>query len=218
MNRAGWLWGTAGLAIADAAIGAAQGLWRLALMIISTGCAVAATAPYVRQTIAGVTKPRLVTWATWCLLTGLTGAASLASGDYASAVFALVGTAATGSVVIIGWRFGDRTVAVLDAMCLALVVVGLGLWRMMHRPAVAVLTACLIDFVGLVPTIVHAWTHPHEEAPAAFALIAAAAVAAAAAGWGDWTVTAQAYPVYVAVSAGLVAVLISRRRLARAAP
>jgi hypothetical protein len=196
---------------------ASTGLWRPVLVLVSTALAVSATLPYVRRTIAGVTKPRLVTWVTWSLLTALAAAASLADADYPSAVFAMVGTVATAAVVVAGWCFGDRTMGWLDVCCLALVVAGLGLWQITNRPALAVGTACLIDFLGLIPTIAHAWTHPHEETPATFILVAAAGATTAMAAWGHWTVTALGYPGYVAISTAMVAALIWWRRPPRSA-
>jgi hypothetical protein len=134
------------------------------------------------------------------LLTGVGGAASASVGDYPSAAFSFIGTAVTAAVVLAGLRYGDRTFTWLDAVCLTLVVVGFALWLGFAVPGIAVFAACVIDFIGLVPTLVHAWRRPAEETAITYGLIAAAAGVATAAAWGTWTVTAIAYPIYVLVS------------------
>jgi hypothetical protein len=106
----------------------------------------------------------------------------------------------TAAVVLAGLRYGDRTLTWLDAVCLTLVAVGFALWLGLAIPGIAVFAACVIDFIGLVPTLVHAWRRPAEETAITYGLIAAAAGVATAAAWGTWTITAIAYPIYVLVS------------------
>ena len=191
--------------------------FRIALTVLGSLLGAASTVPYLLATARGSTRPRIVTWLTWSLLTGVAGAASASAGDYPAATFSLVGTLATALVVAAGLRYGDRTVTRLDAACLALVLVGFVLWIALDLPWIAVGAACLIDLVGLVPTLVHGWRRPHEETPVTFALIAAGGLAAALAAWGAWTVTALAYPLYVAVSMGACwAIVVLRGRATEA--
>jgi hypothetical protein len=179
-------------------------------MVASSILATCGTVPYLRETVRHTTRPRLVTWGTWSLLTAVAGTASASVGDYPSAVFSFVGTVATASVVAVGLRFGDRAIGALDAACLTLVVVGVGAWLTLDQPGLAVLAACLIDLIGLVPTAVHAWRRPEEETATTFALVAVGGACAGLAAWGELTVTALAYPTYVALSMGAVAVLTLR--------
>jgi hypothetical protein len=186
---------------------------KIVLTVLGTALGAASTLPYLLATVRGGTRPRIVTWLTWSLLTGVAGAASASGGDYPAAAFSLVGTLATALVVAAGLRYGDRTVTRLDAACVALVLVGFVLWIALDLPGIAVAAACLIDLVGLVPTLVHGWRRPHEETPVTFALIAAGGLCTAAAAWGTWTVAALAYPVYVALSMGVCwAIVVLRGR------
>jgi hypothetical protein len=185
---------------------------RTTLVLLSTLLAASSTLPTIRGTLRRDIKPRLITWGTWCLLTAMAGAASATTRDYPSAAFCLIGTAATGAVLVTAWRFGERDFATLDAVCLALVALGVILWLTLDQPGMAVVASCLVDFIGLVPTLVHTWHHPEEESTTTYALIACAGVCAAVAAWGQWTITAQAYPVYVAVSMGATAALTLRTR------
>ncbi len=187
-------------------------LVRIVLTALSAVLGAASTVPYLLATFRRTTVPRIVTWLTWSLLTAVAGAASASAGDYPSAAFSLVGTVATGLVVVAGFRYGDRSLTRLDVVCLALVLTGFVLWITLALPGIAVAAACIIDFIGLVPTLVHGWRRPREETPSTFVLIAAGGLCAAAATWGTWTVTALAYPSYVAMSMGSCAIMIALRR------
>jgi len=173
---------------------------RVGLVVLSTVLSAASTVPYLVATAKRVTRPRVVTWLTWALLTAVGGAASASVGDYPSAAFSFIGTLVTTAVVVAGLRYGDRAFGRLDIACFALVAVGFALWLLLDVPGIAVAAACVIDFIGLVPTLAHAWRSPHEETAVTYALIAAGGGAATAAAWGTWTVTAVAYPLYVLVS------------------
>jgi hypothetical protein len=187
-------------------------LVRIVLTALSAVLGAASTVPYIRATFRRSTVPRIVTWLTWSLLTAVAGAASASAGDYPSAAFSLVGTVATGLVVLAGFRYGDRSVTRLDVVCLALVLTGFVLWLTFTLPGIAVAAACVIDFIGLVPTLVHGWRRPREETASTFVLIAVGGLCAAAASWGTWTVTALAYPSYVAISMGFCAIMVLLRR------
>jgi len=187
---------------------------RTLLSVLGSLIAVAGTVPYIIETIRGNTKPRVVTWLTWALLTGIAGAASLSAGQLGAAVFALLGTVATSSVVVAGLRYGDRSFTRLDLACLAGVLLGLVLWLSLDNPIFAIWTAILIDFVGLVPTLVHAWKQPMAETASAFVCVGVGGLitSAAIASGGSFSVAALGYPLYAAVSMATVASIIVIRR------
>ena len=181
------------------------------LLMLSSVLAAAASVPYLLGILRGHTRPRLVTWGTWSLLTGMAATASAAAGDWPAAIFTGIGTVACAAIVVVGWRAGTRDVGVFDLVCSGLVLIGLLAWQFTDEPAVAVLVACLVDLIGLAPTLAHVWDRPQEEDATTYALIAAGGLCAAAAAWGDWSVTALAYPLYAAASTAAVAVLTCRR-------
>ena len=124
---------------------------RTLLSVLGSLIAVAGTVPYIIETIRGNTKPRIVTWLTWALLTGVAGAASMSAGQLGAAVFALLGTVATSSVVVAGLRYGDRSFTRLDLACLAGVLLGLVLWLSLDNPIFAIWTADTDRFRGTAP-------------------------------------------------------------------
>jgi hypothetical protein len=191
-------------------------------ILVSLGVALPALAAYpeIRDTVRRATRPRTVTWLTWFLLTALSCAASASNGDYPAAAFSAIGTLTTLAVLIASLRYGDRSLGRLDIVCLVGVLAGLGLWRSLDQPAAAVLVACGVDLVGLVPTVATMWRRPGDETMATFGLIAAGAACAALAvvvpPAQTLSITSIAYPVYVAVSLGAAcAVHLVRARVLR---
>jgi hypothetical protein len=191
---------------------------RTGLLVAGCVLGTSSAVPAVHKTLRGREKPPLVMWATWAALAGLAGAASLAAGDYPAAAFSLVGAAACGTVVMVAVRVGTWAPSRLDAVCLLLIVPGLGLWLTLDRPAIAVITACLIDGTGAVSALPGLWREPDLASAATYALIAAGGLCTACAAWGTWTVTALAYPLYVAASTAAMALLCLRTRTPGTAP
>ncbi len=183
--------------------------WLLTAASVALGAASAI--PSIQAIAADPASLRPVTWGVWTALTTMAALASATHGDYPSAIFSLVGTTTCATVTLIALRRGRHALTRLDALCLLLAITGLAGWQTLRQPDLAVLAACAGDLAALTPTIAHAWLQPHEEPAATFALIATGGLCAAAAAWGHWTITALAYPLYVAASTSAVALLASRR-------
>jgi hypothetical protein len=94
------------------------------------------------------------------------------------------------------------------------VLLGLLLWLSLDNPIFAVWAAILIDFVGLVPTLVHAWRQPAAETASAFVCVGVGGLitSAVVASGGSFSVAGLGYPLYAAVSMGSVAAVIVIRR------
>ena len=186
-------------------------------IILGSLISAAGTIPYVLETVKGKTKPRIVTWLTWSLLTAIAGFAALFDGQPGSAMFALMGTAATGSVVVTGLKYGDRTFTKLDVACMGIVLAGLVLWLRLHSPVIAIWAAIVVDFIGFVPTLIHAWQKPHEETMSTFALVGTGGLITAGTviSGGSLSVTAVGYPLYVAVSMCACVAIIRIRKPAQ---
>lgn len=162
------------------------------------------------EIIKGKTKPRVVSWFTWSLITVIAGSASLADGQYPAAILSFCAAFETLLVVVLGWRHGDRKLEWLDIACQAGAIVGLALWLAFDSPAIAVIATVVIDLVGSVPTLAHAWRRPHEETWITFLLSGVGAGLALAVA-GDWRITAVAYPLYLLLINVLIAGLILGR-------
>lgn len=168
------------------------------LIFLSGAITIGAALPYMIEIIRGKTKPRIVSWFTWTLLTGIACAASFADHEYATGILLLCAAAETAAVCILGFKRGDRKFEKIDIVCQIGAIAGLLLWLIFNTPAIAVLATVVIDLIGAIPTLWHSWRKPFEETWITFAL--------SSLGGGitlivshDWKITAIAYPLYLLV-------------------
>jgi hypothetical protein len=185
---------------------------KTALIIISSILTVGSAIPYVIEILKGKTKPRIVSWFTWSLLTGIAFAASWADKQYPSAILMLAATIETLIIVILGLRFGNRRLEPFDIVCQFGAIVGLVLWLLLDSPAIAVAATVAIDLIGALPTIKHAWQKPSEETALTFFMACIGGLCTVLIA-GDWKITAVAYPLYITLcNALLVVVILGRNR------
>ncbi len=183
-------------------------------IIISSLLTVACTLPYIIDVLRQKTKPRIVSWLNWSLLSAIAGAASFSDHQYAAAVLSFSATIETMIVVILGWKYGDRTIAKFDIYCQIAALIGLMLWFVFNSPALAVISSVGIDLVATLPTLKHAWEKPHEETTITFALAGVAAVFTVAAA-KEARITSLANPIYlIFINFLLAGILIGRGNVA----
>ncbi|HXY18023.1 MAG TPA: hypothetical protein VEH48_01210 [Candidatus Nitrosopolaris sp.] len=179
-------------------------------IIVSSLLTVVCTLPYILDVIKRKTKPREVTWLNWSLLAALAASASLSDHQYAAAALSFCGTIETLAVFVLGWRYGDKSIARFDIACQTAAIIGLALWFIFNSPAIAVLASITIDFIATLPTIRHSWQKPTEETWITFFLagIAAGFTVAAA---KEARITSLANPIYlVAINLLLAGIIIYR--------
>jgi len=189
------------------------------LIVISSILTIASTIPYIVEIIRGNTKPRIVSWFTWALLTGIACAASFAAHQIPAAILMLFATIETSSIVVLGLKHGDRKFEKLDIICQISALVGLALWFVFNSPMIAVIACVIIDAVGAVPTFKHSWHKPYEETWSTFILGGLGGLATVLA-TSDWVLTGIVYPIYIVFcNFGLAAlVLTSPHRKLRGEP
>jgi hypothetical protein len=182
------------------------------LIGISSILLVAGILPYLIGVIKGTTKPKIVTWVIWSSLTGIACAAALSEKQYPTAILLLLSSLGTLLVAIFGWKNGDKKIERLDIICLAGAIIGLILWQVFNSPAIAVLATISIDLVGGVPTLVHSWKRPDEEAWLTFFLSFLGSLCTLLV-ISNWAITAFAYPLYLVLINILYTLVIVSRRL-----
>jgi len=170
----------------------------MTLIVLSSILTITSVVPYIIEIIKGTTKPRVVSWLTWSVLTGIACVASFSDGQIPSGVLMLAATLETALVVVLGLKHGDRKFERLDVYCLSGALFGLLLWFIFSSPAIAVLAAVGIDLIGAIPTLKHSWQKPYEETWSAFALAALGGGITVLIA-GSWAPTAVAYPLYILV-------------------
>ncbi|MEO6513496.1 MAG: hypothetical protein ABIR37_02280 [Candidatus Saccharimonadales bacterium] len=185
-----------------------------AFIVLSAILTLVSSIPYIVDVIKGKTKPRIVSWFNWSLLTGIATAAAYADGQIPSAVLTLAATIETALIVILGLKHGDRKFERFDVVCQIGAVSGLILWVIFSSPVIAIIATVTIDFVALLPTLRHSWLKPDEETISTFVLSGIGALFAALAVTNP-TISGLTYPIYIVLANfALVALLMLRRHSA----
>ncbi len=176
-------------------------------VVISSVLLVIAPIPYIRDILKGKTKPRVVSWLNWALLTAIIATASLSDKQYPAALMAYLLTSYLLIIVVLGWRTGEKQFTAFDIFCQLGVVGCLVLWGIYNSANVAIIAAIFIDFIALMPTLKHAWQKPQEETSAEFILAGIAAFFTLLAA-ESIKVTSAAFPIYLifaeAITAGII--------------
>ncbi|MDP4000231.1 MAG: hypothetical protein Q8Q11_02255 [bacterium] len=173
---------------------------------------VASVIPYARDILKGTTKPNIVSWLTWTILTAVATIAEFAAHEYTAALFTSSAVLETGLIVLLGLRYGYAQYSRFDAICQIGALSGFLLWWLFDSPALAVIAAVAIDFIGALPTVRHSWLKPGEETWSLYAMACIGGVLAIFA-LSSYNWTSLTYAVYIVFINFLIAsVLILREK------
>lgn len=187
---------------------------KTAFIVISTILTLGCIVPYVLDILKKKTKPRVVSWFTWSLLSAIAGAASLSDHQYAAAALSFSATTETMIVVVLGLKYGERDFGWFDIACQVGAIVGMILWFVFNSPAIAVVASVGIDFIAALPTLKHSWEKPAEETWVTFFLAGTAAVFTIFAATSA-RITALANPIYILlINYVTTAIILYRTKLA----
>lgn len=181
------------------------------LITISSILTVVSIFPYLVNVIKRKTKPRVVTWFTWGLLTGISCVAAIVEGQLATAIMLGLSAISSFAIMALGWEFGDKKFEKIDIFCLTAALIGIVLWRLLDSPSVAVLVMIATDFIGGVPTTIHAWKKPLQETWQTFFLGLIGAICTLIV-LKNWQITSFAFPLFIALNSLNVTLIILLRR------
>jgi hypothetical protein len=169
--------------------------------------------PYLIDIVKGKTKPNLVSWITWTLLTAIATAAEIAAGEWFTAIFTAAAVIETGSVVVFGLvKKAHVQYGYFDIVCQVAAIVGIILWQVFDSPLIGILGAVLIDFIGALPTVRHSWLAPFEETWQTYALCFVGAIFGILA-LSNFNWASLSYPLYIVlINLVTAAVIIMRRQ------
>ncbi len=167
---------------------------------------------YIRDTLRGVTHPNRVSWLLWGAAPMLAFAVEVRSGvGLQSLMTFTVGFAPL--LVVAASLVGGQGVwrlTRLDIVCGTLSVAGTAVWLLTRQGLVAIAAAIAADALAGVPTVVKSWKAPETESVSAY-LGAFANATITLLTVTTVTVAVIAFPIYIAVIAGLEVVLIGGR-------
>ena len=185
-----------------------------ALAILGSAIAALSFVPYLKETAQKKTRPRIASWITWLLITGISTAAALSGHAYPSALLTGAATVIELLVVIFAIRNGDLGYGWLDGISQAISLTGIVFWIVSKNPALSLAAGLLADFCAAIPTYHHGWTKPHEESGASFMIFSLGSLLTLF-GVARFSFIDLAFPVYFTVlGASIGAVVLLRQKTA----
>lgn len=167
--------------------------------------------PYFKDTISGKTKPHIISWFTWSLLSLITfGVQLLNNGGVGSYVNLFMGLVCL-AIVILGIKNGTKNVTKVDIIAFVLAIIAIILWLIVKQPILSLILVVFIDIMSFFPTFRKSWNHPWDETfitwilncvRSALSIYALASI----------TLTTVLYPAYSLISCALFCILLLVRR------
>lgn len=133
------------------------------LGFIATVISIVSYIPYIRDILAGKTKPHAFSWLVWATLVtiGFFGQIADKAGPGAWV------TASTALLCFIVFLFsltkGERNIVLLDWLSLLGAGVAIIFWLLTKGPLLSVILVSLIDAIGFIPTFRKSYVKPNEE-------------------------------------------------------
>ena len=183
------------------------------LVVVSALLMVWGAYDYLRDTLAGKTKPNRVSWSLWALAPLISlGAAFDADADVWASIRVLVGGIVPAVIFLASfinknsyWRLGR-----FDWFCGGLSLAALVFWQLADSPLVAVLLATAANTLATIPTLVKAWNYPETESRLIFitSFISAILIIPAI---PVWTIANSAFQIGLMLTTGALLVAIYRK-------
>lgn len=188
---------------------------KTAFLVVAALVTVVGVLPYVLDIIKGRSKPNIVSWMTWTLLTGIATAAEIAAHEYVAAIFTASAVVETGIIVALGLKYGYVKYTYFDYVCQFGAIVGIILWQIFDSPTIGVVASVTIDLIGGLPTVRHSWQKPDEETWITYAMAGIGGIfAILALSTFNWI--SLPYAVYIVViNAVLSSIIIYRGKVLR---
>ncbi len=125
---------------------------------------------YIVSILKGQTKPHLYTWLVFGILTSIAFFAQIH--EHAGPGVWTTGMTAFSCIVtaILALKYGTKDIHRTDKISLAVSLLAIIPWMMMHDPLWSVVMISLIDCVAMIPTLRKSWNKPYEENVTTYAI------------------------------------------------
>jgi hypothetical protein len=167
---------------------------------------------YIGKILSGQVRPNRASWLLWAIAPAVVFVAELDQGvglrtvmTFGIALGPLLVVIASYTTKAAYWKLGA-----LDWMCGGMSGLALALWAITESAAVAIILSIVSDALAAIPTIRKAVNHPHTENPLFFVCVSLGG-ALTLLTIQRWTFADWAFPVYIFLFPGFLAVLIWRQ-------
>lgn len=141
------------------------------LVVLSVLISTAGASAYIRDTLAGQTKPNRVSWSMWALSPLISTAAALTAGADRWATLRIFMAGLLPLLIFLASFVNKRSywkMSVFDLTCGAFSLLAVILWVAIASPQLAILCAIIGDIFASFPTLIKTWKYPDTETGAMF--------------------------------------------------
>jgi hypothetical protein len=136
---------------------------KLFFALAATCIGVYSFVPYIRDILAGTTKPHVYTWLIWTITQGIATAGVWAGHGGWSQYGLAIGTCFVGLIFVMALRYGTKDITLFDTSLLVGALAGIAVWYFTANIFYAVILATLVDFVGYFPSFRKTWADHASE-------------------------------------------------------
>jgi hypothetical protein len=168
--------------------------------------------PYFKDTISGKTKPHVISWFLWTLVSfiafGLQWSKGAGAGAYANFAMGLICLV----LFIFSFKNGTTKIKTVDVISFILALLAIILWLVVHQPVWSITLVVLIDALSFTPTFVKSWSKPKQETLFTW-ILSTVRQGCALLALKEVNFVTAAFPVYaLSANALFCALLITRRK------
>jgi len=173
--------------------------------------------PYIRDVLAGTTRPHRGSWGIWLTLSVIVLASQRADGGRWSLLVVVAQLVGAVVILLLAVRRGVGGASRLDLALLAVAGAGVAGWFLAGDPTIATVCVVMADCVAVVMMLPKTYADPYSETLSAFAFSVVSGVLAMVA-VGSLDVGLLLYPAYFVVADTVIIALLVRRRQAMPVP
>ena len=185
------------------------------LVIISIFISLGWAFAYIRDTLAGKTKPNRISWWMWALAPLIATAAAIYShADIWATIRVFLAWFVPLLVVIASFvnKQSYWKLTIFDGICWAFSILALIIWAMIDAPKVAILLTIIGDAFAALPTLYKAWKYPETETWLTYGL-SLLSVIIITPSIPVWNIENSGFQIYLLIVNTLLLVAVYRKRI-----
>lgn len=171
--------------------------------------------PYIFSILKGGTKPSAPSWLTWTFLTFIVVISSWAAGASWQVLLLPIWLCFSQFLVtVLAFKRGDNNWDKINIICVALAIVGIGLWWLTGNPLLALFITIMADLFASIPNFRHVFMNPQQENVLGWAI-----------GWlssvfeifaiHEWSLAESGWAIYFLLNMSITLFLITRPMIFR---
>lgn len=167
--------------------------------------------PYLRDIFRKKTKPHVFSWLVWSFSGAIVFCAQIVKGAGSGAWVMGVGVTISILITVLAAFQGEKKITFSDWLAFGGAVLGIIAWALTDNPLYAVILVTITDALAFIPTFRKAYHKPYEETLFMWSVSSLKFIIVLFA-INTYNATTLMYPIYLIVSNGTFAIMLSERR------